>query len=225
MRKVFNFGCIDYTGNGRADNLVKVTVEYQTKGDKKVFSASGEIWQSSRRDILAGGQCLDTIAEYITAPEFVQIFRLWKMYHLNDMHPECEHQNALGWTAKAGESVTIYEYTQTTESITEKNRLERDILQAAREGRTYQTTPHEQLLLGLSYSYKTHAETLPEEIGKYYKLRKTEQKLLGWLHPSDHPDGILCKPCPVCGYKYGSAWNYQPIPAEDEKTILQLLNN
>lgn len=31
------------------------------------------------------------------------------------------------------------------------------------------------------------------------------QKALGWLRENEHPDGILCKPCPVCGYKYGTS--------------------
>jgi len=25
-------------------------------------------------------------------------------------------------------------------------------------------------------------------------------------------EGVLLKPCPVCGYKYGSAWLYEPVP-------------
>ena len=43
---------------------------------------------------------------------------------------------------------------------------------------------------------------------------KMESVALGWLHETKHEEGILCKPCPVCGYKYGDAWNYMPIPKE-----------
>jgi len=42
----------------------------------------------------------------------------------------------------------------------------------------------------------------------------TEKKALGWLRPEDHPDGILCKPCPVCGYKYGTAWKTEEVPKD-----------
>lgn len=31
---------------------------------------------------------------------------------------------------------------------------------------------------------------------------------------SCHKDGLLTKPCAVCGYKYGSAWLFEEIPAE-----------
>lgn len=36
----------------------------------------------------------------------------------------------------------------------------------------------------------------------------------GWWYKKDHPRGLLCEPCEVCGYKYGSAWCYSPIPAD-----------
>ena len=69
--------------------------------------------------------------------------------------------------------------------------------------------------------------TLPHEISGdaalYYEPQKslypgmtgaTETKTLGWLHPDEHPDGILGKPCPVCGYQYGHAWQTEEVPQE-----------
>ena len=52
----------------------------------------------------------------------------------------------------------------------------------------------------------------------------TEVKALGWLREDEHPEGILSRACPVCGYKYGSSWVYFPIPADDERIIEKLLN-
>ena len=69
--------------------------------------------------------------------------------------------------------------------------------------------------------------TLPHEISGdaalYYEPQKplypgmagaTETKALGWLHPEEHPDGILGKPCPVCGYKYGHSWLTEEVPQD-----------
>lgn len=39
----------------------------------------------------------------------------------------------------------------------------------------------------------------------------------GWVRP----EGLLCKPCPVCGYEYGSAWLKREVPEE----ILEYLKN
>lgn len=35
-----------------------------------------------------------------------------------------------------------------------------------------------------------------------------------WKRHDEHPNGLLCKPCPVCGYEYGSAWLHEPLPQE-----------
>ncbi len=39
-------------------------------------------------------------------------------------------------------------------------------------------------------------------------------KAAGWVLESEHPRGLLCKPCPTCGYKYGSAWLKETLPAD-----------
>jgi hypothetical protein len=38
--------------------------------------------------------------------------------------------------------------------------------------------------------------------------------LLGWVRPSEHPDGLMTKPCPECGYRYGTAWLTEEVPAD-----------
>lgn len=224
MKKVFDFGKIDFQGKGRKCNAVTVDMEYREKDNgQKVLSVSASVWNAFHSDIISGGQCLDSIAPYIHNATFAEILRLWKLYHLNDMHPECIHQAADGWKEKAGEKVTIYIFTLTTEAIREKNGLEKRILTAARNGEAWNTTPAEQLLLSLQYSYKSETEELPASIAGFYKFKETETKTRGWLNPEEHSRGILGKPCPVCGYKYGHGWNYFPIPAEDEAIIYKLL--
>ena len=107
--------------------------------------------------------------------------------------------------------------------MTQARKLEEAAIEAAKQGKPFTTTPQERTILNLKYFYDSHSETLPETIAQYYKLKSTETKTLGWLRESEHPDGILCKPCPVCGYAYGSKWVYFPIPEEDEKIIYKLL--
>jgi hypothetical protein len=85
-RKTFSFGKIDYNGSGRKNCLVTLEVELKVKEDKKVFTVCGNIWNPRETDIYSGGQNLDDIAEYIHIPLFKKIYRLWKLYHLNDMN-------------------------------------------------------------------------------------------------------------------------------------------
>lgn len=223
MKKRFNFGCIDFEGRGKAVNRVTVDMEYKEENGKKRFSVSASVWNSCRSDIIAGGQCLDTIAPYINDPVYTEILRLWELYHLNDMHPECEHQAAAGWRNEAVKKVNLYKFTMTTEAISEQHKIKNAVIQAAKDGESLRLSKEKRLVLSLDYSITTHSDTLPETLAPYYKLKETETKALGWLRETEHPNGILSKPCPVCGYKYGSSWVYFPIPENDEKIIIELL--
>ena len=41
-------------------------------------------------------------------------------------------------------------------------------------------------------------------------------------YPTEHPDGVLTKPCEVCGYKYGSEWLYEEVPVNVLKWLQSL---
>jgi hypothetical protein len=43
---------------------------------------------------------------------------------------------------------------------------------------------------------------------------RMETKTSGWVYPREHEEGELTKPCPVCGYEYGSKWLKEDVPAE-----------
>lgn len=234
MKRKFDFGCIDYMGSGVKQNRVTIDMEYEKIGNKKRFSVCADVWNARRTDIVAGGQCLDSIAPYINDPVYSEIFRLWSLYHLNDMHPECEHQAALGWIEKASKIVTLYHWKLTSETFRKRNAIKDIALKALKAGKTFTPSKEQSSIVSLSLSLTTHAPTLDETISVFYEPKKslyagdighTETKTLGWLNENEHPDGLLSRACPVCGYKYGTAWLYRPIPADDEAIILKLLND
>jgi len=35
-----------------------------------------------------------------------------------------------------------------------------------------------------------------------------------WVTEEEHKDGLLSKPCPVCGYEYGSKWLFEEVPED-----------
>lgn len=50
--------------------------------------------------------------------------------------------------------------------------------------------------------------------GKHFEgQRSASWNLLGWIRPEEHPEGLLGKPCPECGYRYGTAWMREEVPA------------
>lgn len=235
MKKTFNFGKIAYGTNKNATNEVIVIVEYkENRKGQKVFSACGTVYTPSKQGTMTNGQCLDDIAQYVTDDTFKTIYRLWRLYHLNDMHAECGHQHALKWHEKAKKQVNLYNWRMKHEIYRKQKENEKAALEALKKGKTFKLTPEQQYLANLDYSLVTHTETLPENIAEFYEEKKplfrgddrhVEVKTLGWLKENEHPEGILGKACPVCGYKYGSSWIYFPIPEEDEKILLELLGN
>lgn len=38
--------------------------------------------------------------------------------------------------------------------------------------------------------------------------------MLTWVRRDEHPEGLLSYPCPVCGYRFGSAWLKEDLPAD-----------
>lgn len=173
------------------------------------------------------GQCVDKIREGTPAEgwtrEMVDKFcAIWDEWHLNDMRPYCQHQKELGWGKLAGKPVTLYNYSLNKMAFGKKKAAENAALKALRRGETFSPTKEQVLFATIPFSAR-----LPEEISgenaAYYEPKKplypgdegaTEVQRLGWLKPDEHPDGILCKPCPVCGYKYGTSWLKEAVPAD-----------
>ncbi len=51
--------------------------------------------------------------------------------------------------------------------------------------------------------------------GRHFPGQKLDSwNMLAWVRPDEHPEGLLGKPCPVCGYKYGTAWCQEDVPLE-----------
>jgi hypothetical protein len=83
MKKIINFGKIDYNQTGAKRNEVEIVIELT---DDNNLSISGEIWNQNKTDILSGGQNLDTIKDYVDNKFFAKIYVIWKNYHLNDLN-------------------------------------------------------------------------------------------------------------------------------------------
>lgn len=75
-------GMVDYNGNGR-DNC-EAALTWSLEDGR--FSMSGEIWNPRKTDILAGGQCVDTVVGYFPNDAKAQrMLAIWREWHLNDM--------------------------------------------------------------------------------------------------------------------------------------------
>lgn len=229
MKKTFNFGKVDYLNHGRKDCAVDVTIELNDTNDGPEFTASGNIWNARHTDIYSGGQNLDTIAKHVHGSTFKKIYRLWALYHLNALHPECEHQRVLSWVEQAHEVISSFAFTPKDDVDKKVRAAKRRAIDCLRAGESFTPTEEETKLAVLPDMLILPEDKLPDDLAAYYKpdifilSRKHEkQERRGQVRFQDDPRGILCKPCPVCGYKYGTAWKYMPIHDKDMQIIKAL---
>lgn len=221
MRIVLNpCMCEVYRGNARAF----VKVEF----DNGRLSISGVIGPMANGNCKgSAGQCVDEIRNGTPVndwtPEMLKkLCDIWDEWHLNDMRPYCEHQKALGWDKLASKEVKLYNYTLNSFARDKQKEAKNAAMKALRHGETFTPTAEQ-----VKYACLSYGLVLPEEISgelaAYYEPKHplymgdksaVETKLLGWLREDEHPEGLLGRACPVCGYRYGHEWKTEEVPPE-----------
>lgn len=187
-----------------------------------------------------GGQCRDALAEVETfAPGWnaelaAEVGRIWERYHLNGTQAGCEHQRA-GWDLDKAITFRTYSVDWDVRRAIERNAAAGngqakaqlyDLNKAGIKPFTFAPvlalppgfTPvaeqaHGAYLTG--WRVRETDSAMNRQKHRYPPiLLRTETKAASWVRPTEHPDGLLGKPCEVCGYAYGTRWLYEPLPQE-----------
>lgn len=191
---------------------------------------------------------IDEMQLNIPREDVIRILDIWQAHHLNDMSPSCIHQQKDDWGKT---EITITQYQPSRDVV---YKLRAQVIADAKEkfGVTLDVNDGFQLGKATSYSHAARILALfcefnlqpftwttvnpadfrraSRKVSGYDSLsrkaieQRTETKTTGWLRPSEHPQGVLDKPCPVCGYKYGSAWLVSVLPAAIKTEILALFD-
>lgn len=226
MKKVINpCKCEIFTNSGRSQ-MVNAFVEINYNDGR--LSLHGVIGPMSNGNCKGScGQCDKEISKGVPTKDWTnemleKLCDIWNKWHLNDMRPYCLHQKELGWDKQAKEEITLYHYNLTTEANDAKRNAEKEALKALSDGRIFEPTEEQVFFSNLKYGLDIYAE-LSGDLTKYYKPHKalypgdhgfTETKTRGWVRYDESDKGILCKPCPVCEYKYGTSWIKEDVPQE-----------
>jgi len=183
--------------NGRIANRrrschVEVNVEIVDRNGKGLeLSISCAVWNRSGSDIVMGGQGLGDLADYVQdwtmlRAQFDRIVEVWREWHLNGMRAGCKHQRAAGWRVCPGH------YSA-----------------QAREEWDESGMP--------IYRHKGLRVSYPNCDGKeenfwtshWYMVDRESSRYKST--PRCSLDGVG-KPCPECGYKYGTQWLHDELP-------------
>lgn len=191
-----------------------------------VLHIVGVVGPCSNGDCYSAGQCYDTMRQGVanegwTADSLYKLLDIWQRWHINDMKPYCEHQ--VDWDG--GKVCKLYEYKMSDDTYKRRDRLKESIHNRLMDGFNVRLSIDERRLLGSKVFVKTDTSVPPDG----YKLYKEYTMQARALYPMEsdtkwgnkHPDGILSKPCPVCGYRWGSSWRAERVPTE----VLQWLES
>ena len=225
MKKVIN-PCKSKAYNRGGEFLANAYVEIEYANGR--LSIHGVVEPKSNGDAYGScGQCVDEIRQGIPTEDWTQemlekLCNIWDEWHLNDSRPYCHHQKALGWREQAREEITLYHYRLTDEAYKAKQKAEREALNSLKEGKTFVPTKEQSFFANLEYGLDVYEE-LSGELAQHYRPKKslyagdegfTKIETRGWVRYDKTDKGILCKPCPVCGYKYGTSWIKEDVPQE-----------
>ncbi len=198
-----------YEGQGACDVFAFI----QWDGDK--LSLTGVEGPRANGD--AHGSCgqIDGHAwdNYTARPgiDLDKLREVWHRWHLNDMRAGCEHQRALGWGD--GEPIEMITYQLTTDAMMEGHRIKAAAEKRLLAGETVTLSAAERDLATLPFQTTKTPDADGPTAGRY-DVKSRENKAPQWVREDEHPRGVLCKPCPVCGYKYGSRWLREEVPAD-----------
>jgi hypothetical protein len=178
------------------------------------------------------GQIREELTRFF--PEYEPYFQ----YHLNDLNAGCTHQKNLGWGNKRDIALTAFDCTTIQLDVLNAD-LAKQVARKRAEwiDAKLASTPVTTLLraAGLEatiYNIEALASIGPltanflENGSKFVdsftqKLRKQVLAAMQRMACDAIPDETfrsqifkdsLCAPCPECGYRYGTAWLYEPLP-------------
>lgn len=137
---------------------------------------------------------------------------VWDEWHLNDMRAGCKHQRKTDMRRE----VELVWYKLTSEAYQTRKRVRHEAAEAMLHHKPFKPTPTEEALAKLDDWFKstTHPPDADSPLSGCYEVEKREHKAIGWVTQDDHPDGMMGRKCPACGYKYGSAWLKEEVPAD-----------
>lgn len=210
MKKIVNLGKGQY-------GQVYCKIEITKAGRLSITGVEGPMSNGNCKG--ACGQILDHIVINEYAPGWdhdllVKFLDVWDRWHLNDMRPGCEHQR--GWGKK---TIKVNYYNLNRDIRDKQEAIRKEFMCKLSLGKEVMLTPDEIKILIYPVDLTVPGETDNEEynlaranILKSYTLKRTKTEFAANVYPTIHPEGVLTKPCPICGYEYGTSWLKEDLP-------------
>ena len=145
-----------------------------------------------------------------------RLWDIWDRWHLNDMRPGCAHQRIdPDWDTTRKIEITKFGWTKKYYEM--RRAAEHGLLD--NDGYVEYASAVAPVVDAATLGFQAPKSPADPRAAKALEMgliepKGTELKAAGWVDYRTHPEGLLCKPCPVCGYGYGTAWRLEQVPEE-----------
>lgn len=178
------------------------------------LSIVGGFWPKGRRADWSGGQCGESLLEMMKGTRggaiMAKVWPVWERWHLNGLKAGCQHQRK-NWKPSAELELIHYTWSESFRKL--QGMAQAGELAPLEYENFSKVAPLVNSVCIDKNGPKWEAPLVLELIDKgLIKEKNRETKTAHWVYPSEHPDGVLCKPCEICGYSYGSQWLYEKLP-------------
>ena len=212
-----------YIGRLKDDHRyhVFVEIEYNNKG----LSITGEETTKNKKYFRSRGQITLDPNEIEFAPgwnkeKVERLENIWNKWHLNDMRAGCEHQRK-NWDL--GKEIEIVYFTWSQKFNDMRKRAE-DGLMNEQEYSEYKQLVPDIFKTTITTSKQQWMSPIAQELlsKKLIQIRDKKTEKASWIRIEEHPEGLLCKPCEICGYKYGTEWLHEDVPEEILQELMEM---
>lgn len=149
-----------------------------------------------------------------TADKIAELDQIWQTWHLNDMRSHCEHQQK-NWNLDKLVEVTTYGLQVNLHKLMQQATWGELTVEQYTDFKNVM-----QQVKPIVIDHKYISDQDAQQLSQYIVPRKTELRHINWLRPDEHPEGILTKPCEICGYKYGTAHLMVNVPENILETLI-----
>jgi hypothetical protein len=161
-----------------------------------------------------------------TIKKVQMLAEIWEQYRLNNLSRSCKHQKNLGWDSSVGNTKIIrteYHKKYLPKILEMQEAINKRVKKNFWHGKPLplQLTRAEKramLVKNLPEYVITNNNAKPKH-SEYYTKTQTKIVPLKLLTPYEHPDGLLERPCPICGYKYDTEWKFVDVPSRVLKIL------
>lgn len=147
-----------------------------------------------------------------TKDMLARLLAIWNAWHLNDARAGCEHQRN-AWDVE--EKLTLTRYSWSTKFYKERKKAAMGDMSMAEYEYFAEVAKRVYSVTTDAKSPKYETDTVKDLLAEGWiepDKKAIETKAAGWVYEYEHPKGLLCKPCEVCGYRYGSKWLRVEVP-------------